>query len=462
MTLTQITGYVGDSGTIPYGGSLTVTLDAPFVYEGKLLTPKPIVVPVAANGRISVALAESETVQITYRFELKNLAGETISDFHSVVPNVENADYWDLLPIPASTDLLPAGIRRLAQIITGTPELANKVTGIVPQGKYNPSTFYVQRDLVEYDGSSYLYISNQMSKGSTPHLHPELWQLIAKRGENSASGTGNDQDYSELDWRGKMDTPTRNALSKVLMDRSRPTITPWNKDLFSDYLDGAIMSFLDVKRWFAPLFNPRFTGDPQAPSKGVGDSTKSIATTEHVKQSLDYYLGDYAPTSGATFTGPVRTPTPAFTSNSTEVATTAYNNSLLRVSAGIGWNGASQPFGAGISTLRFTPVRVNQDNEYNSTTGIWLPTQSGYYRFDINVFATFSAAEWCFLSVQGPAAGSNTECTARYYVPSSGSTILLSGVALINAGTNYTIRFNTTASGTIVMQSLSIRFESPL
>ena len=69
---------------------------------------------------------------------------------------------------------------------------------------------------------------------------------------------------------------------------------------------------------FAPINNPVFTGDPQAPTPLTADSDTSIATTGFVKAQ------NYAPLIGPLFSGDPRAPTPAAGDNDTSIATTAF------------------------------------------------------------------------------------------------------------------------------------------
>jgi hypothetical protein len=73
---------------------------------------------------------------------------------------------------------------------------------------------------------------------------------------------------------------------------------------------------IDTSR--APLANPVFTGDPQAPTPATADNDTSIATTAFVKNQ------SYAPLANPVFTGDPQAPTPLNADNDTSVATTAY------------------------------------------------------------------------------------------------------------------------------------------
>jgi hypothetical protein len=89
----------------------------------------------------------------------------------------------------------------------------------------------------------------------------------------------------------------------------------------------------------APLASPVFTGTPTAPTPNDGDVSLKIATTAFVRSSAPVLtvagktgivvlsvtdIGGAAPISGPTFTGTVTAPNPAYGTNSTVVATTAF------------------------------------------------------------------------------------------------------------------------------------------
>jgi Collagen triple helix repeat (20 copies) len=75
---------------------------------------------------------------------------------------------------------------------------------------------------------------------------------------------------------------------------------------------------------YAKLASPVFTGNPQAPTPTVLDSSASIATTSWVNQQL------YAPKNSPVFTGDPQAPTAAIGDNDTSIATTAFVASNVR------------------------------------------------------------------------------------------------------------------------------------
>lgn len=77
---------------------------------------------------------------------------------------------------------------------------------------------------------------------------------------------------------------------------------------------------------FAPIANPVFTGDPQAPTPAADDNTTSIATTEYVQTEL----GDYAPLADPVFTGVPEAPTATEGTDTTQIATTEFVQTAVK------------------------------------------------------------------------------------------------------------------------------------
>jgi hypothetical protein len=70
----------------------------------------------------------------------------------------------------------------------------------------------------------------------------------------------------------------------------------------------------------APINSPVFTGNPVAPTPGLGDNDDTIATTSFVHS----VVAGYAPLASPAFTGNPTAPTPAPGDNDTSIATTAF------------------------------------------------------------------------------------------------------------------------------------------
>lgn len=99
-------------------------------------------------------------------------------------------------------------------------------------------------------------------------------------------------------------------------------VTPWN------LLDYASISFAEIAGIVgskAPLASPAFTGNPTAPTPGLGVDDESIATTEFVKgQGYLTSTSGLATLASPTFTGDPKAPTPTTGDNDTSIATTAF------------------------------------------------------------------------------------------------------------------------------------------
>lgn len=293
--MTAITGIVKDSGGAVFEAELTITLDAPLLDGDSLLTKKPKVVDIPDTGVIDFELPESETSQITYKFDLRDSAGDyVVPPFHAIVPNVETVNFWELYPVSAVTDLLPAGLRRLAQIIATNPTYADALKGFRAEGDYDPDQFYSKGSLVTFSGGSFLYVAESIEKGRTPTLYngsvsgnPVYWQTLAVKGDSSGLAPESDS-FDRVLWTGNTQAPTKNSLAGALVDRNEPlAVEAWNKASIDDFDGLELLTLLDLVDHFAPLIDADLQGDAKAQTKGVGDATRSIATCAHVKNSID-------------------------------------------------------------------------------------------------------------------------------------------------------------------------------
>jgi hypothetical protein len=90
---------------------------------------------------------------------------------------------------------------------------------------------------------------------------------------------------------------------------------------------------VNAQETYAPIDNPSFTGDPQAPTPPTPDNDTSIATTAFVKNQ------NYAPLASPVFTGDPKAPTPPPADNDTSIATTAFVHTVVAAAGGGGSGG---------------------------------------------------------------------------------------------------------------------------
>ena len=86
---------------------------------------------------------------------------------------------------------------------------------------------------------------------------------------------------------------------------------------------------MQLQNEYAPLADPVFTGDPQAPTPATSDNDTSVATTAYVKANL----ASYAPLASPALTGNPTAPTPTAGDNDTSVATTAFVATAISAAA---------------------------------------------------------------------------------------------------------------------------------
>lgn len=89
----------------------------------------------------------------------------------------------------------------------------------------------------------------------------------------------------------------------------------------------------------APIASPALTGTPTAPTATTSSNTTQIATTAFTKAAIAAALAGYALLASPTFSGVPTAPTPATSDNSAKLATTAFVQALAGISAVSSVNG---------------------------------------------------------------------------------------------------------------------------
>jgi hypothetical protein len=100
----------------------------------------------------------------------------------------------------------------------------------------------------------------------------------------------------------------------------------------------------DVRLWIddiicaggAPIFSPRFQGEPRACTPPPTSNSSRLATTAFVATAVGSITGDFAPIDSPNFTGVPTAPTPALGSSDGQLATTAFvQNAIASGVAGV-------------------------------------------------------------------------------------------------------------------------------
>lgn len=251
-------------------GELWVQLDQAIVDIDT--TPDSTILPrlfkfAIAAGSVNISLRESETHQVTYRFQFwaqasagppAVLDSEPSIDFHAYVPNLASCDFADLLPTSIVADLRDTAIARLARLLTANQQFAAALRG-GPRylGAYNAATYYQLDDCVSYGGSSWIWVNPTPAAASTPAIANTNWMLAASKGDAGGTG-GQDTAYDPTGWDGATWAPTANAVRDRLEQLA--TITALNTKV------GAADVELQITNRFA---NAALTGDPTTPNQDV-------------------------------------------------------------------------------------------------------------------------------------------------------------------------------------------------
>jgi hypothetical protein len=466
--MTAITGTIKDSGGVALSGRLRVTLDAPLI--DSTTTPDTVYVAeprdfTITSGAVSLALLESETSNVTYHFEFYSsesvtryylqdgglysgpkvlhtdsrwYTGQTytvdslllseqaetietlVSDFRAIVPNQASVDYAQLLPTGIAKDTLDTAIQRLAEILTTNLDYAQALRGGPrSRGTYNAATYYELDDMVELDGSSYIYINETPTAGNQPP-NATYWQLLAARGATGTGTAGNDTAYNEAAWNGQTDAPSRNAVRDVIETLAKQS---------------------DIAG-LAPLASPTFTGNPaRSTAPAFGNRTSQLATTQWVGN-------EFATLASPTFTGNPSAPTQAVSDRSNKIATTDFvadyfeGNNLGGVFYATR-TGTSQTLLSNNTVALIFPSEVDPNGQYNNSTGNFTVPTTGTYRVSISLFLDSSGGSYGWVEIGLWNVSSTTRIAVFFYDPALNRTQYIFSAFVdvsLTAGTNYGVR----------------------
>jgi hypothetical protein len=116
------------------------------------------------------------------------------------------------------------------------------------------------------------------------------------------------------------------------------------------YCDGTNLQYIVVSTTgLAPLNSPMFTGVPTAPTPPITSNTTQLATTAFVQALIAADLAGYAPLASPTFSGVPTAPTQASTDSSTKIATTAFVKAVAGITGITKADPGGVDFGFGLS-----------------------------------------------------------------------------------------------------------------
>jgi hypothetical protein len=268
-----------------------------------------------------------------------------------------------LVPTRVSTDKLPTTIRQLAELLVTTPQYRQELRGGPnPAGTFTPTTFYVQDDQVDYDGSSYVYINAITTRGNYPP-NATYWQLVAARGANGTGTSGNNTPYDATTWDGQTDAPSRNAVRDIVETLARST------QLAS----------------LAPINNANLTGSPSRSSSPLaGDRSSQLATTQ-------WAGNEFATATNAALTGTPSAPTQATTDVSGKLATTKFVDDYAKARSFSLLVVAQQTIDQTLVSDAYTQINWNTellDSQNLLTGGVFTAPATGWYRFTAGAYVT--------------------------------------------------------------------------
>ena len=269
-----------------------------------------------------------------------------IATFHSIVPNVAQVDFAQLLPVRVATDKLPTTIRELAEVLVNTPQYLALLTQAKWQGVYNPLQLYAKYDEVFYSGSSWIFINSIPTVGQTPStLNTTYWNVRVAKGDPGGTG-GQDTPFDPTGWDGQTWAPTANVLRDYLITL-------------------ATQAQLVI---YAPKATPQLTAPTLLASPANSDRSLAIPSTQWVG-------GNFATIDGAILTGNIAVPLQATADRSNKPSSTQWvdnyfvSKNLVNSPYFIARKTTLQTLISGFNVLTYDSKLADTNNAFNLTTG---------------------------------------------------------------------------------------------
>jgi hypothetical protein len=391
--MTKLTGYIKDSGGAGLTGHLKVILDSPLSAGSKTLVLKAHSFPVIDGNldEADIELEPSASSQTTYRLMFYTSVGLTELvwlDFHCIIPQVASVAITQLLPTGVVSETLDTSIIRLADLISTDAYYSSKVTPLKFRGLWRDDSLYYRGDVVEYDGSSYIYRLIEPGQNKLP-TNDAFWQVLAGRGLTGIGTGGNASNYG-ISWQDKTDSPSRGAIYNLVESTlvkqgtvagfapiDSPTLTgvPSTPTADSDNATSQIASTAFVANYSLPKANPTLITSP-----GLGSSNKSVATTEWVNATItaaggfgggvgSIDLTGYAQLTSPNFSGNPTAPTQTLSNNSNRIATTKFVTDKLEALPAA--TGVTVSTSGGITTFNYGGGNLMMCGTLNITRASW-------------------------------------------------------------------------------------------
>jgi len=298
-----------------------------------------------------------------------------IATFHSIVPNVAQVDFAQLLPVRVSTDKLPTTIQELAGVLVNTPQYLALLTQTHWQGTYNPLQLYAKYDQVYYAGSSWIFINSVPTVGQTPFVGDTVyWNLRVSKGDPGGTG-GQDTPFDPTGWLGQTWAPTANALRNYL-------VTLATQVQLAAY---------------APKAAPQLTAPTLLANPANSDRSLAIPSTQWVGSN-------FATIDSATLTGNIAVPLQATADRSNRPSSTQWvdnyfvSKNLINTPYFIARKTSNQALSTGYNTLVYDSKPADTSSAFNLATGVFtVPTGlGGLYEFTHAVYFERTAGTTTF------------------------------------------------------------------
>lgn len=281
--MTTIQANINISGTTtPLDGYIRVLIESSFADDTTLFVPVYKDFALTA-GSATFDLDPSDSAKVSYKFQIYQNVADTIGEdengdpvtivnddimvkeFRAVVPySTSTINFKDLATqVGVRYDAQDAALLTLARYL----QASDTFWGALVQNVWNlkgewSSSLFYKRGDVVTYNGSAYQYIQSVASSTNLPTNTTYWRLLVSKGDTGTGTAGNNAAYSSA-WDGQTDAPSRNAVYDKV-----------------NAMDTTISSLGTTK---ANIASPTFTGTPAAPTPSSTTNTTQLATTAFVQ-----------------------------------------------------------------------------------------------------------------------------------------------------------------------------------
>lgn len=220
--MTTINCDIRDSLGQPLAGSIRITLSKPVSTADNVtdMLTVPAVVPLVA-GQVSFDLEPTTDDRVSYLFEVLDSDGGVVRLFSAQVP--DSGPPVSFATLAAQSGITAEGydgnLNAVVRRLYSDPVFWDRARETLApyRGEYVSTTFYRRGDVVQYQGSAWVYVAAIATAASIPsELPTSFWRLWARKGDPGAGTQGATDPYDSANWTANTEAVSKGSLVTII------------------------------------------------------------------------------------------------------------------------------------------------------------------------------------------------------------------------------------------------------